>query len=715
MSRGSLISLEMHDDVAVLTFDDPNKAVNVLTQAMLEELDAQLTKLEAQAGVSGLVLRSGKQGNFIAGADLQEFAAGLDEPKEVIQQKSQRGQQLFSRLGKAPFVTVAAIDGLCLGGGAELALWCDCRVMADAADTSFAFPEVKLGLFPGWGGTARTPRIVGLSNAVELVTGGEPIDARAALAMGLADVAPPEQLLEAAIALARAEHVSQSYVADRERWSQPMQISETELGFLAATASAYIQGQTKGNYPAPLAALELMLGAVGVDVWSACEMEATAFCDVWGSPVHRALMNVFFLRDENKKQTGPAGSTAADVESASVIGAGIMGQGIAAANAKRSIPVALGDMSAEAVGRGVQGVLTEVSYNKKRRGPDAEKALKFTPFVNGTVSDAELAVADVVVEAIYENADAKRKLYARLEPQLAEHAILCSNTSTIPIAELARDLQHPQRFCGLHFFNPVRRMPLVEIIRGKETSDDTVATALAYAKKLGKSPIVVGDGPGFVVNRVLGPYMNEALLLLQEGVSIKHIDRAAEAFGMPMGPIALYDTVGLDVALHAGKVMHAAFPNRVVQSPILSAMVEADRRGQKNGRGFFDYVAGKRGKTKPVPSAAAQEIINKFSEPGEIENSKSTIQDRLFLPMLLESCRLVEEGIVSDVRDVDLAMIFGTGFPPFKGGLFFWADTIGLEAIVEKLSVYESLGERFQAPALLLDRAKTGKKFYESV
>ncbi len=716
MSQSSMLSLEFpDDDVAVLTLNDPTKGVNVLSQSVLKDLDRHLTDLEKRDGLAGLVIRSTKPGNFIAGADLREFVTSLSQPKEAVQAIARQGQELFGRLAKCPFVTVAAIGGLCLGGGSELALWCDRRIMADDDKTSLAFPEVKLGLFPGWGGTARTPRIVGLGNAVELVTSGDPIDSRAAMAMGLADVAQPEDLFEAALAMVRAEHATKQYLKDRARWEAPLGVSETELGFLGATASAYIQGQTKGQYPAPLAALEVMLGAAGVDVWTACQMEAEAFAELFGSPVNRALLNVFFLQDANKKQSGPAGAEPRAIKSAAVLGAGVMGQGIAAANVKRRIPVALGDVSAEAVGRGVQGILTEVSFNKKTRGPDVEKALDYTPLVNGTTSDAELAAADIVIEAIYENAEAKRDLYARLEPQLSDWAILCSNTSTIPITQLAEGLEHPERFCGLHFFNPVRRMPLVEVIRGEKTSDATIATAVAYAKAIGKSPIVVGDGPGFLVNRVLLPYLNEALLLLEEGASLKGIDRAATAFGMPMGPIALYDTVGLDVAVHAGGVMQQAFPDRVITSKILQAMVEAERCGQKNGRGFFDYSPDKRGRTKPKPSEETQQIIDKVVAQSEIRNPKSEIDvtDRLFLPMLLEATRLVEEGIVTDVRDVDLGLIFGIGFPPFKGGLFFWADTLGAAAIVEKLAQYKSLGKRYEPTALLKEHAKSGRKFYE--
>jgi len=711
MPDHSILSLEFPaDDIAVLTLNDPNKGVNVLSRSVLDDLEQHFDALEKRHGLAGLIFRSTKPGCFIAGADLREFVADIDQPAERVIKVAQRGQQLFRRLAKFPFVTVAAIDGVCLGGGAELGIWCDRRLMARHGATSFAFPEVKLGLFPGWGGTARTPRIVGLSNAVELITSGEPIDAEAALAMGLAEVAPPASLLEVAIEMVRSEQSSGEYLADRQRWSAPIAISETELGFLGATASAFIQGQTKGHYPAPLAALEVLLGGAGVDVETACQLEAESFVQLFGTSVNRALLNVFFLGDRNKKQRGADGITPLQIKSATVLGAGIMGQGIAAANVKRQIPVALGDISTEAVQRGVQGIISEVSFNKKTRGPDVRRALEFAPLVNGTISDDELAASDIVIEAIYENADAKRELYARLEAQLGTAAILCSNTSTIPITELAKDLKHPERFCGLHFFNPVRKMPLVEVIRGEKTSDETIATAVAYAKAIKKSPIVVGDGPGFLVNRVLLPYMNEALLLLEAGASIKSVDKAATKFGMPMGPITLYDTVGLDIALHAGKVMQQAFPDRVLPSKILPAMLEADRRGKKNGQGFFDYATDSKGRQKSLPSDNVDKIIRSLSSaaPSEVD-----LGNRLFLPMLLEATRLIEDGIVADVRDVDLGLIYGIGFPPFRGGLFCWADTIGTAAIVEKLKPYAELGRRYEPTAMLSELAKADKKFYD--
>ncbi len=713
MPDHSILSLDFpEDDIAVITINDPNKGANIFSRSVLDELEVHLDTLEKRSKLAGLVFRSTKPGIFIAGADLREFVADIDQPAEKIIAIAKRGQQLFGRLSKCPYVTVAAIDGICVGGGAELAIWCDRRLMARHDATSFAFPEVKLGLFPGWGGTARTPRIVGLGSAVELITGGEPIGPDAALAMGLAEVAPPETLLDAAIAMVRSEQATGEYLDDRKRWSGPITISETELGFLGATASAFIQGKTKGQYPAPLAALEVLLGAAGLDIEAACQVEAENFVPLFGSTINRALLNVFFLGDRNKKpyQAKTKGVKPLDIKSATVIGAGIMGQGIAAANVKRRIPTALGDISAEAVARGVQGILSEVSFNKKTRGPDVERALEFVPLVNGTTNDLELAASDIVIEAIYENADAKRELYARLEPQLGKQAILCSNTSTIPITELAKGLKHPERFCGLHFFNPVRKMPLVEVIRGDKTSDQTVATAVAYAKAIKKSPIVVNDGPGFLVNRVLLPYMNEALLLLEEGATIKAVDRAATKFGMPMGPITLYDTVGLDVAVHAGKVMHSAFPDRVEPSKILPAMLEADRKGKKNGRGFFDYVTDKKGRQRAKPSDDVEAIIKSAASKPQPETD---LTDRLFLPMLLEATRLIEDGIVTDVRDVDLGLIYGIGFPPFRGGLFCWADTIGAAALVEKLKPYADLGPRYEPTAMLLEHAKANKKFYD--
>jgi 3-hydroxyacyl-CoA dehydrogenase/enoyl-CoA hydratase/3-hydroxybutyryl-CoA epimerase/3-hydroxyacyl-CoA dehydrogenase/enoyl-CoA hydratase/3-hydroxybutyryl-CoA epimerase/enoyl-CoA isomerase len=397
-----------------------------------------------------------------------------------------------------------------------------------------------------------------------------------------------------------------------------------------------------------------------------------------------------------------------------VVGAGVMGQGIAAASVKRGIPVAVLDSSPEALARGVQGILGEVAYNKQLKGPDVKRAVEFAPLVNGTLSDIELCHSDVIVEAIIEKREAKQHLFARLEPLMRDDAILASNTSTIPITQLAEGLENPDRFCGLHFFNPVRQMPLVEVIRGRETSDATIATAVAYARSLGKSPIVMNDGPGFLVNRLLMPYMNEAALMISEGAGIAEIERAAKDFGMPMGPITLYDVVGLDVAVHAGRTLLEAFPDRVVPAPILQALFDRGRLGQKVGRGFFDYGPAKGG--KPPRGTDSDEVSHLIDEcRGEDERKflPEEITDRLFLPMLLEATRVLEDGLVRDARDVDLALIYGIGFPPFKGGLFFWADQLGAEKILDKLKPYAPLGKRFEPTKLLTKVAKSGGRFYD--
>src|SRR5690606_21265436 len=337
------------------------------------------------------------------------------------------------------------------------------------------------------------------------------------------------------------------------------------------------------------------------------------------------------------------------------------------------------------------------SFNRQTKGPDAAKAVEMAALLNASRSDPEFAACDLVIEAVVERIDIKKKVYARLEPHLPEGAILASNTSTIPIAQLAEGLKRPEQFCGIHFFNPVRRMKLVEVIRGEKTSDETVATAVAYAKRIGKSPIVVKDGPGFLVNRLLFPYMNESLELLAEGVSIDDVEKAAKRFGMPMGPITLFDMVGLDTALYAGGVMREAFPERFTESALLAELVSQGRMGQKSGAGFFDYQNKKR---EPQPDPALHQLLDKHRR-GEAKLSQDEIQNRLFLPMLLEATRVLEDGLVRDVRDVDLALIYGIGFPPFRGGLLFWADTVGAAKLVELLKPFESLGRRYQPTSLL--------------
>jgi 3-hydroxyacyl-CoA dehydrogenase/enoyl-CoA hydratase/carnithine racemase len=714
MAQAPAIALSRPEpDLVVLTFDSPGRSANILSRAVLDELEQHLDAIAQDETPAGLILTSAKPGVFIAGADLREFASSFDAPAEEVEALCRRGQDLFARLSQCPYVTVAAISGICVGGGAELAMWCDRRLLTSDDKTQFGFPEVKLGLFPGWGGTARTPRMIGLGNGVELITGGESLDAAEACRLGIAwGPVAPERLMDAAIRVVREEQQSRDFERDRERWSQPISISETELAFLGATASAYIRGQTKDQYPAPLAALEVMLEGSSQDVQGACRLEASGMAGLFGSPVNQSLINVFFLTDRNKKDLGVDATdlTPSPIEQVGVLGAGIMGSGIVAANLKREVPVVLADASAGALRKGSGQSLEEAAYDRQLKGPSPEKLLAVAPLLRTSESDASFSGCQLVVEAVVENQQVKQQVLKRLEQHLAEDAILASNTSTIPITKLAAELQRPERFCGLHFFNPVRRMRLVEVIRGEKTSDETVVTAVAYAKRLGKYPIVVGDGPGFLVNRLLFPFMNEALEMVCEGVGIELIERAAKSFGMPMGPLELYDMVGLDTAFYAGRVMWEAFPQRIGASPLLPALVKAGRLGQKTGRGFYLHNPRKRGKPTLDPELAP--LIAPYIR-GSSDLDRESVQRRLMLPMVLEATRVLADGLVRDVRDVDLGMIFGLGFPPFRGGLLWWADQVGAKQLVEWLQPFEHLGERAQPTPLLAEMAEKGERFYQ--
>ncbi len=694
-------------DVALLELDHPESSVNLLSSDMLAEIESHLLEIEPRTDVVGLVIASAKAGSFVAGADLKEFVAGLDRPQAEVIETSRRGQELFQRLAKLPQVSVAAIDGICVGGGAELAIWCDGRVAVSQPKTQLGFPEVKLGLFPGWGGTARLPRMIGLANAVEMITGGESLSADECYQLGLVDdhVELAKELVPAAVRMIHAEIATSGFLDDRERWSQPIATSETELGFLGATANALIQQKTGGHYPAPLVALELLLEASMVDIDEALELERQRFAPLFGSPVNRGLLNVFFLQDRNKKQaTGESG-----IERVAVVGAGTMGQGIAAVALRRGFDVVIDDARREVLSTAEQAVIDRAAYDRELKGANPTKVLELAPHISAAASPAQVAGCDLIVEAIIEQAEAKHELFASLDKSLGERAILASNTSTLPITGLAKGLKQAERFCGLHFFNPVHRMPLVEVIRGDQTSDATINRAVAFAKQLGKSPIVVNDGPGFLVNRLLLPYMNEAAIMASEGTPLEQIDRAAKSFGMPMGPIELHDVVGLDVCLHAGRVMRDAFPDRVVETPILAALVDAGRLGQKNKKGFFDWRE-KKGKLKKSSSHDVEKLLaqHKLSS----ENVDVEPADRLMFPMLLEATRALDDGIVSDPRDVDLALILGIGFPPFRGGLLFWADQLGIEEINSRLEKLAPLGDRFEPTPMIQKMLDTDSKFY---
>jgi 3-hydroxyacyl-CoA dehydrogenase/enoyl-CoA hydratase/carnithine racemase len=698
-------------DVAWLEFDQPGKSVNVLSRRVLVELANHLDALSSNESVRGLIIASGKPHCFLAGADITEIAHSLAASKPEQIAIFERGQQLFRQLSQLPFPTVAVVRGICLGGGAELASWCDARIFCRDETTEFGFPEVKLGLIPGWGGTVRLPRLIGLPNAVEMITSGESISAQRACELKLADDWVSADLLtSAAIARVRALNTEQALQQQRMSREQPVVMSPVEKKFLAMTAQAKLRQETQGHYPAPLAAVELMVVTAEQDVSTALAHEAEVMSQCLGSPVNLALLNVFHATDRLKKSGASihAANTKQEWNRVGVIGAGIMGSSIAATFLKRSIPTTLMDASGDAIQQAWPGIVEQLGYNKAIRRHDAQQALQRLSLLQATQSLSNLADCELLIEAIAENLAVKANLFAEIENIVSPATILASNTSTISISTMAQGLRHPERMCGLHFFNPVPRMKLVEVIRGNLSSNESIAQAAALMRKIGKFPLIVKDSPGFLVNRILSPYLNAALELLSQGAEIEAIDREALAFGMPIGPLALYDMVGLDTAFQAGRTMWEAFSNRFTASPILPALIKAGRLGQKNGLGFYRYVAKK---PTPLADPTAVAIVETYQK-SKLALSPEQIQWRLILPMLLEAVRTLEEGIVSDPREVDAGLIYGLGFPPYRGGLLFWADQLGIPKIQERIDSLAATGKTVAEPALFHELATANRKFY---
>jgi 3-hydroxyacyl-CoA dehydrogenase/enoyl-CoA hydratase/3-hydroxybutyryl-CoA epimerase/enoyl-CoA isomerase len=702
--------LEEQDGIALLTFDLPEKKVNTLSRAVLIELGKCLGPLMARHDLRGLLFRSGKPGQFIAGADLNELGAMIFASKEQTAQAIDFGQGLFGQFGQLPFPTVALIDGPCMGGGTELVLGMDERIASASPHTKIGQPEVKVGLIPGWGGTQRLPRLIGL-NAIEMICSGEPVSAEKAVALGLVfDAVPADRLVEEGRRLIEHLQKSGDWKTRRERLRQPLGLSPDETMFAFATAEGGIKAKTKGQYPAPLLALRAIKDGCNLTLDDGLKAERAAVLELVGSPISANLIGVFFMTNRLSHDPGVNRTDLApeQIQSAGVVGSGLMGSGIAAAHARSGIPTAMVDVDEERVAAGLKRAGEVVmSRIKIGRATPLDLAAMLERLSTST-SHAILADRDVVIEAIVENEKAKTALFKELAPILKPGAIVASNTSTISITRMAESVPDPARFVGMHFFHPVDRMELVEVIRGEKTSDQTVVTIVALAKRVRKTPIVVRDCAGFLVNRVLFPYMNEAVVLLQEGASMDAIDKSAMKFGMPMGPIALADFVGLDTAAYAGHVMQQAYADRMVPMPIMTDLVKAGRLGKKSGAGFRKY-GGKHGKPEADPAFAP--FLEKYRAGGQVPSDEE-ITERLFYPMLLESTRVLEGGIVREPSDVDMGLILGTGFPPYRGGILRWADAEGAGKIVDRLGRYASLGKRFEPTESLLKQAQSGTKFY---
>jgi 3-hydroxyacyl-CoA dehydrogenase/enoyl-CoA hydratase/3-hydroxybutyryl-CoA epimerase len=710
------------DGLAVLVFDTPGEKVNKFSTPVMKEFDRVLDSLAGRSDVKALLLLSAKPGIFIAGADVNEIAkADRNADPEMIR----GGHRTFNKLANLPFPTVAAIDGACVGGGCETALSMDWRLISDSKKAQIGLPEIKLGILPAWGGTTRLPRMVGLANALDVILAGKVLDAKRAKRIGLVDEVVPQAIIEEwAKNFARAKFGSKKR-SNAGPGGGPSRVREPKFaerllegpgkGIVFSKARQSVLKETKGHYPAPLAALSVIEKGFSRPFAEALELEVEGVGSLIGTPVMRSLVGLFFRMEEVKKETGveALGGSGARVKPrkigrVGVLGAGVMGGGIAQLAADKGFPTRMKDIKPEALALGfAQAARIWKEKLKKRRMTRAEFAAKMS-LLGGSLEYAGFQGCDITIEAVLEKMSVKQAVLADWEHVVSPTAIFASNTSTLPITEIASKAAHPERVVGMHFFNPVHKMPLVEVIYGQKTDPEVTATVFDLAKKMGKTPVVVKDAPGFLVNRILSPYIGEAARLLLEGADFAAVDKAMRAFGMPVGPFELLDDVGIDVVVKAAGTMANAFPARMPEDPALEKLVTSGRLGRKAGKGFYLYEKEKRGAPDPAVYAALG-----LSSPSK-NPSSSEIEGRLLLPMINEAAFCLADGIVASPAKLDLAMIFGTGFPPFRGGLCAYADTLGAKAIVEGLQqLAKEKGGRFASAPLLIEMARTGKRFFE--
>ena len=715
MFQGQMLSLEQLEDGFVeLNFNASKGSVNVFNQATMTELTEALTALDGQQGVKGMLITSGKS-VFIAGADITEFGSVFNVPEDEFRAFIDFGTGAFDRVANLPFPTVVAINGFALGGGFEFCLACDYRVMSDKAQVGL--PEAKLGIIPGWGGTVRLPRVIGLDNAVEWIASGGNKRADKAIKVHAVDaVVDGENLRSEALAmLKRCADGELDYQERREEKRSPLKLNKIELGLAATTCKAQVGAVAGRNYPAPIAAVDAMSKAATMSYKDAMEVEFQALRKVTQTPQSRALVGLFLgdqYIDGVAKKWGKQVEN--EAEHVTVLGAGIMGGGIAYQNALKGIPVLMKDISTDSLALGMNEANKLLAKQVDKGRISALKAGETLSKIMPSLSYEGVGDTAGVVEAVVENPKIKKAVLAEVESLMDEGAVLASNTSTISIDELASDLKRPENFCGIHFFNPVHVMPLVEIIRGEKTSDQTIAKAVSHIARIGKKPIVVNNCPGFYVNRVLFPTVFAFDNMVMEGVDLQQIDKVIERWGWPMGPAYLMDVVGIDTAAHCLDIMDEGFPDRMNgigdTSPV-KIMAENNRYGQKNGKGFYQYVPDKRGKPKKTVDEETYELLAPYvAERQELDSDE--IVTRFMIPLCTEVARCLEEGIVGSPAEADMALIYGLGFPPFRGGVCRWMDEMGLDKICEMADQHKHLGKLYEPTETMRAMATSGERYY---
>ena len=730
---GSWRLSDLGGGVALLEMDLAGRPLNVLTSAALAELEKTLLAVAGDGGVKALIVANGKAGTgtFIAGADISEIHAVTD-PAEASRLAA-RGQEILGQLHLMPKITIAAIDGACLGGGCELALACDLRIAADDPKVQIGLPEVLLGIIPGFGGTQRLPRLIGIQPALDLILTGKRLDARKAASLGLVDrIAAPSLLREAAIAFARdAMREKKGWrPARRRKLSQRLALlagegSSVGRALLKKFALRAVEKKSGGRYPAPPRAVEAVIDGFPRRLEDGLRLEATLVGPLIVSETAKHLIHIFQASEELRRGAAQPGSTSGDGNAPAVArpkesipqrrivvaGAGVMGGGIAALLARKSIRVRLKDIRLEAITTALShawGLFSE-SVARRRMTP-AEREAAYSSISGSTTFDGA-GSAEMVIEAVVENLEIKKQVLREVEPLLRPDAIFASNTSSLSITSLQEAATDPARVVGLHFFNPVHRMPLVEVIFGRHTSESTIRAAERLSREIGKYPLRVKDGPGFLVNRVLMPYLNEAAWLFSRGAPLVALDRSMKRFGFPMGPFELLDEVGLDVAAKVAHILHAAFGDRAHPAPVLE-QITAERRllGKKGGSGFYIHGGG-----KLEPNPAVTKLQGTSGDP----IPESEWEKRMLYPMVNEAARCLEEEIIRFPREVDIGCVMGIAFPPWRGGILRYADKEGVRAVCDGLVSFADRekdpqrAERYRPAALLKRLAESGGAFQQ--
>ncbi|MBB1367227.1 fatty acid oxidation complex subunit alpha FadB [Pseudoalteromonas sp. SR44-5] len=690
-------------------------SVNTLSQQTLKDCASALKELAANSDIKGMIFTSDKE-HFIIGADIFEFLPTFTKPEAELVTWIKDATDVFDALEDLPFPTLSAINGLALGGGCEWVLATDYRVAS--TDAKIGLPEVKLGIMPGFGGTVRLPRIVGADNAMLWITSGAENRAADALKVGAVDaVVSADKLIESGIStLELAISGKLDWQAKRQVKLQPLKLNRVEQGMSFAMAEGMVMGKTKGHYPAPIMAVRTIKAAANCERAEAMAIENANFAKLARTPEAAAQTGIFladqYIKGKARKQ---AKTSDVVIKQAAVLGAGIMGGGIAYQSAYKGTPIIMKDIQQDALDLGM-GEASKLLGQKVQRGHMAmDKMVATLGKIKPTLNDSDLQSADIIVEAVVENPKVKQAVLAGLEKDMPAGTILTSNTSTIRIDELATALEKPENFCGMHFFNPVPKMPLVEIIRGEKTSEQTINAVVDYALKLGKSPIVVNDCPGFFVNRVLFPYFAGFSKLVVEGADFAKVDKVMEnVFGWPMGPAYLLDVVGIDTAYHCTGVMADGFPERMsrAEKDPVTIFANEKRFGQKNKAGFYQYAPDRRGRLKKAQDPQAVELLSSITDAPK-EFDKQEIIDRCMIPMINEVLLCLQENIVASPQEADMALIYGIGFPPFRGGAFRYLDQTGLANFVATADKYAHLGAIYQVSEQTRKWAEEGRIFYK--